>query len=187
MVDNKLKILGFAGSLRKDSLNKKLLRAAQSDCPFEAEIEIFDLIEIPLYNGDVEKAGVPQSVQTFKSKISSADAVLIGVPEYNHSIPGVLKNALDWASRPPDLVFKQKPVAMLGTSDGMTGATRSQQHMIQVLATMNAYTLYKPELIVPFGDKKFDEQGNLIDEKTKEKISVLLKELINWIGVLRKK
>ncbi len=179
-MENKLKILGFAGSLRDGSLNKKLLHAAQELSPQDAELEIFDLKDIPLFNADIEAKGDPQSVKDFKIKISEADAVLIATPEYNHSIPGVLKNALDWASRSPEKVLNKKPVAMIGTSDGITGATRSQQHLIQVLATINAYTLYKPEVIVPNGDKKFDEQGNLIDDKTKAKIATLLTELIKW-------
>ncbi len=184
-MNNKLKILGFAGSLRKESLNKKLLYAAREICPDDAELEIFDIKDIPLFNADVEAEGDPQSVKDFKNKLRQADAVLIATPEYNHSIPGVLKNALDWASRPPEKVLNKKPVAMMGTSDGMTGATRSQQHMIQVLAAMNAYTLSKPEVIVPNGDKKFDEAGNLTDDKTKSKIITLLTELINWTQKLR--
>lgn len=175
-----IKILGFAGSLRKDSLNKKLLVAAQKLCTPEATVEIFDLKDIPLYNEDVEAAGVPESVQLFKDHIAAADAVLIATPEYNHSMPAVTKNALDWASRSPNNVFNEKPVAVMGTSNGITGATRAQQHLIPVLGHLNAFLLHEPEVMVPNGNKKFDVNGNLIDEKTTTKLKELLTALNVW-------
>ena len=122
----KVKILGFAGSLRKDSYNRSLLRAALELVPEEAELEIFDLEGIPLFNQDLENQP-PEKLTEFKARIRAADAILIATPEYNYSIPGVLKNAIDCASRPyGDNAFEHKPVAMMGASIGFAGTARAQ-------------------------------------------------------------
>ena len=137
MMNGKISILGFSGSLRKGSYNKALLRAAAELAPGEANIEIFDLEGIPPYNQDIE-ASMPEKVGEFKAKIKAADALIIATPEYNFSIPGVLKNALDCASRPPaENPFKGKPVAIMGASNGMIGTARAQYHLRQTLVGLN--------------------------------------------------
>jgi chromate reductase len=144
------------------------------------EIEIFDLEGIPIYNQDLEE-NLPEKVKEFKMKISSADAILIATPEYNYSIPGVLKNAIDWASRPYGKnSFDGKPLAIMGASPGMTGTARSQYHLRQSCVFLNMYPLNRPEVMIPHAHEKFDADGNLKDEHTKKKIAQLLDELVNW-------
>src|SRR5208283_5360145 len=128
-MSEQISILGFAGSLRKDSLNRALLRAALEFVPPETKLEIFELDGIPLFNQDLESS-VPIKVQDFKNKIKAADALLIVTPEYNYSVPGVLKNAIDWASRPPgDNSFDNKPAAIMSASTGILGGARAQYHL----------------------------------------------------------
>jgi chromate reductase len=173
-------ILGFAGSLRKNSFNKSLLRAAVELCPENAKLEIFDLEGIPPFNQDFENQP-PEDVRNFKEKIRAADAVLISTPEYNYSIPGVLKNAIDWASRPyTDNAFEDKPVAVMSASTGMLGGSRAQYHLRQTFVFLSMYPINYPEVIVPFAKEKIDKDGKLTDEKTREKIRELLESLIAW-------
>jgi chromate reductase len=179
-------ILGFAGSLRKGSYNKALLRAASELVPEGAKLEIFDLEGIPPFNQDLEYR-VPQKVKEFKAKIRVADALLIATPEHNYSVPGVLKNALDWASRPyDDNSFDGKPVAIMSASPGMLGGARAQYHLRQVLVSLNAHAINRPEVIVASVEEKIDEKGNLADERTRKKIRQLLESLINWTKRLKK-
>jgi chromate reductase len=176
---NKISILGFAGSLRKGSFNKAILRAATELLPENAEIEIFDLEGIPLFNQDKEHE-YPQKVLEFKSRIKAADAILIATPEYNYSIPGVLKNAIDCASRPyGDNAFKGKPVAIMGASVGMLGTARAQYHLRQSFVFLDVYTVNSPEVMVPFAADKVDAQGRLSDPKAKELIAELIKSLVD--------
>ena len=127
-----LRILGFAGSLRKESFNRSLVRAAQELAPPNMTIDIFDLAGIPLYNGDVEAEGEPNPVAIFKQAIRAADALLIATPEYNHGVPGVMKNAIDWASRPArQAPMDGKPVGIIGASPGLTGTARGQSQLRQ--------------------------------------------------------
>jgi len=180
-------ILGFAGSLRKDSYNKALLRAAMELLPKDAKLEIFDLEGIPPFNQDLENR-LPEKVKAFKAKIRAADAILIATPEYNYSIPGVLKNAIDWASRPPgDNAFEGKPVALMSASIGMLGGARAQYHLRQVLVTLNMHPINKPEVIVTFAREKIDEKGRVTDENTRKFIRELLENLVNWTRRLRGK
>ena len=180
-----ISILGFAGSLRKGSYNRSLLRAAAELVPKGALLEIFDLEGIPPFNQDLE-AQQPEKVRDFKTKIRSADAILIATPEYNYSVPGVLKNAIDWASRPyGDNAFDGKPLALMGGSIGMLGTARAQYHLRQTLVFLNVYPLNQPEVMVPFIDKKVDETGRLTDEKTREKIGELMANLIAWTWRLK--
>ncbi|MCS7123859.1 MAG: NAD(P)H-dependent oxidoreductase [Candidatus Bathyarchaeota archaeon] len=173
-------VLGFAGSLRRGSYNKGLLRAAAELMPKNAKLEIFDLEGIPLYNQDFE-SDMPARVKEFKEKIRRADAILIATPEYNYSFPGVLKNAIDWASRPPGgNAFEGKPVAVMSASIGMLGGARAQYHLRQVLVSLNMHPINKPEVIVPLAGEKFDDKGRLIDAKTRDKIRELLESLIEW-------
>jgi chromate reductase, NAD(P)H dehydrogenase (quinone) len=178
-------ILGFAGSLRKGSYNKSLLRAAAEMVPPEVKLEIFDLEGIPPFNQDLEDQPT-ERVRELKNKIRAADALLIATPEYNYSIPGVLKNAIDNASRPHgDNAFDGKPVAIMGASIGMLGTARAQYHLRQSCVWLNMYPLNKPEVMVPLAQEKIDPSGRVIDEKTREKIMELLESLVAWTRKLR--
>ncbi|MEM2341605.1 MAG: NAD(P)H-dependent oxidoreductase [Candidatus Bathyarchaeia archaeon] len=186
-LDKPLLIVGFAGSLRKSSYNKMLLRAALELLPKNTKLEILDLNELPLFNQDLEY-NMPEVVRWFKSRIKEADALLIATPEYNSSIPGVLKNALDWASRPyKDNSLDGKPVAIMSASTGMLGGARAQTHLRQILASLNAYVVNRPEVIVNFAREKFDADGNLRDENTKTYIRQLLENLVKLAEILKAK
>jgi len=173
-------IFGFAGSLRKDSYNKALLRAAMELAPKEAKLEIFDLEGIPPFNQDLEDR-MPEKVKEFKAKIKAADAILIATPEHNYSMPGVLKNAIDWASRPyGNNSFEDKPVAIMSASTSILGGARAQYHLRQVLVSLNMHAINRPEVMVASVDEKVDEKGNLMDEKARKRIGQLLENLIKW-------
>ena len=179
-METKLKFLGFAGSLRVGSYNKALLRAATNLLPQNATLEIFDLNGIPPFNQDLEM-DMPEKVTEFKSKIREADAILIATPEYNYSIPGVLKNAIDFASRPyGDNPFDGKPVAIMSASIGMLGGARAQYHLRQVFVFLNMHPINGPEVIVTFAENKFDANGKLIDENTSKFLKQLLENLASW-------
>ena len=185
-VMGKITILGFAGSLRKDSYNKALLRAAVESAPKKVQVEVFDLEGIPPFNQDLESR-TPKRVKEFKARIRAADAVLIVTPEYNYSIPGVLKNSIDWASRPySDNAFENKPVAIMSASSGMLGGARAQYHLRQTLVFLNTHPINRPEVIVPFADEKIDEEGRVTDEKTRKRIKELLDALAAWTEKLQK-
>ncbi len=182
---SRLSILGFAGSLRKGSFNRAILRAAQELVPSEADMEIFDLAGIPLFNQDRENEPT-ERVQEFKAAIRAADALLIATPEYNYSMPGVLKNALDSASRPfGDNALSGKPLAIMGASVGMLGTARAQYHLRQSCVFLNMYPLNLPEVMVPFAQEKVDESGRLTDPTTREKIEALVRALIHWARRLK--
>jgi chromate reductase len=173
-----IRILGIAGSLRKGSYNKALLRTAIDLLPEESELEISDLEGIPLFNQDLE-AKMPLKVKEFKAKIKTADAILIATPEYNHSVPGVLKNAIDWASRPyGDNSFNGKPVALMSASIGSFGGSRAQNHLRSSLACLDTYLVDKPEVFVAFADEKIDGKGEILDEEIRRKIRELLGHLV---------
>ncbi len=179
-MDKKTHILGFAGSLRKQSYNRALLSAASEMVPENATLEIFDLEGIPPFNQDLEQQP-PEKVKEFKTKIKAADAILIVTPEYNYSIPGVLKNAIDWASRPyADNAFDGKPVAVMGASIGMLGTARAQYDLRRSFVFLNMYPMNQPEVMVPFAQEKVGSQGRVTDEKTRKKIRDLLKNLVVW-------
>jgi chromate reductase len=183
--DKTISILGIAGSLRKDSFNKALLRVAAKLVPEDARLEVFDLDGIPPFNQDLESQP-PDRVKEFKKKIKTADAILIVTPEYNYSIPGVLKNAIDSASRPHgDNAWNGKPVAVMGASIGMLGTARAQYHLRQIFVFLDMYPLNKPEVMVPFVEQKIDQNGRLTDDKTRKKIRELLVALIAWTKRLR--
>ena len=177
---DRLRILGIAGSLRKDSYNRATLRVAQQLVPVDGVIEIFDLAPIPLFNQDQEK-NPPQNVVDLKSAIRSADAILFSTPEYNYSVPGVLKNAIDWASRPfGDSAWKDKPVAIMGASPGELGSARAQYHLRQVLVSLNMHCLNTPEVMIAKASERFDSRGMLVDQKASDLIRQLLQGLIEW-------
>ena len=173
-----IKILGFAGSLRKGSYNRALLRAAAELLPPDAELETFDLEGVPGFNADLESTP-PDKIKEFKAKIKAADAVLIVTPEYNYSVPGVLKNAIDWASRPSgDSVWPGKPLALMSASTGMLGGSRAQYHLRQTFLYLDVKAVTKPEVFVTFAAQKFDESGKLTDEPTRKVVKDLLLALV---------
>jgi len=179
-MERKISLLGIAGSLRKKSYNKAILRAALGLLPENAKMDIFDLEGIPPFNQDLEEQP-PKKVKEFKEAIRSADAILIATPEYNYSIPGVLKNAIDWASRPyVENAFKGKPVAIMGASIGMLGTARAQYHLRQCLVFLDMYPINGPEVMVPFAHEKIDDSGKLTDEKAIGLIRELIKNLVDW-------
>jgi chromate reductase, NAD(P)H dehydrogenase (quinone) len=170
-------VLGIAGSLRKGSYNRALLRAAFELAPADMEVVTFDLRGLPFYDGDVETEGDPAPVAGFKEAIRRADALLIATPEYNRGIPGVLKNAIDWASRPAlGSPLAGKPVALLGASTGMGGTRNAQEQLRQVLGFPRARVL-EHQVHVPQAYTRFDTEGNLTDAGTRDAIRALLAEL----------
>jgi chromate reductase len=175
-----IKILGIAGSLRQGSYNRALLRAAVGLAPEDARLEICDLEGIPPFNADLEP-NMPAAAKEFKAKVKAADAILFVTPEYNYSIPGVLKNAIDWASRPSgDSAWAGKPAAVMSVSTGMLGGARAQYHLRQTFVFLDMHPVNRPEVMVNFAAQKFDQQGNLTDPKAKELAGDLLKALVAW-------
>ena len=177
-----LTILGIAGSLRAGSLNRALLRAAAELAPEGMTIELFDLAVVTLYNGDVEAEGDPPGVAAFKQAIAAADGVLMATPEYNHGVPGVMKNAVDWASRPPrGAPLTGKPVGIIGASPGITGAARGQSQLRQAFEFTNSYCMPQPELLVFRAHEKFDASGRLTDDATAEHLGRYLSAFVDWV------
>ena len=172
-----MKVLGISGSLRKGSYNSMALRAAQKLAPEGMSLEIADISRIPMYNDDVRAAGEPAEVAALKAQIRAADAVLLVTPEYNFSIPGVLKNTLDWMSRPPEPPFDGKAVAIMGASPGPVGTARVQYDLRKVLVFMNSFTVNKPEVFIANAPTKFNAEGELTDEATAKFIGDLLVSL----------
>ncbi|HWH17381.1 MAG TPA: NAD(P)H-dependent oxidoreductase [Allosphingosinicella sp.] len=176
-----LRILGIAGSLRRDSYNKALLRAAKELAPADMGIEIFDLAGVPLYNGDVEAEGDPEAVAAMKEAIREADGVLLATPEYNHGVPAVMKNAVDWASRPPrQAALNGKPVAIMGASPGITGTARGQSQLRQAFEFTNSFCMPQPELLLFKAHEKFDSEGRLTDEVTRRFLGQFLAAFAAW-------
>jgi chromate reductase, NAD(P)H dehydrogenase (quinone) len=164
---HEISALAFAGSLRVNSYNRALLRAAADYAPSGMRIEIFDIASLPLYNGDVEAAGDPEPVVLFKRAIQAADAVLMATPEYNHGVPGVMKNAVDWASRPArSNPLWEKPVGIIGASPGQVGTARAQSQLRQAFAFTNSPCMGQPEILVFRAHEKFGADGPLADEET---------------------
>jgi chromate reductase, NAD(P)H dehydrogenase (quinone) len=177
---NKVRILGIAGGLRKDSYNKAALRAAVELVPEGAEIEIFDLDGIPGFNQD-EEQNPPAKIVELKQKIRDADAVLFVTPEYNYSVPGVLKNAIDWASRPYGMsAWDGKPAAIMGATIGTGGTARAQYHLRQMMVFLNMFPINRPEVMIMNAAERFDGDGNLTHEKTRDFIRDLLQSLVDW-------
>ncbi len=178
-------ILGIAGSLRRQSYNRAVLRAAQRLVPADVTLDIFELDGIPPFNEDDEHQ-LPAKVIELKKRVRGADAVLIVTPEYNYSIPGVLKNAIDWGSRPyGDNVWTEKPVAIMGASIGRFGTARAQYHLRQVLLSLNMRPINRPEGMIGNAAAHFDADGNLTDETTRGLIRQLLDNLVHWARGLR--
>lgn len=180
-----IRILGISGSLRKGSYNSAAIKIAAGLMPAGSSLEIFDISGIPLYNEDVKAQGLPASVQAFRDKIKSADGLLFSTPEYNYSISGVLKNAIDWASRPPEQPFNEKPVAIMGAAGGNFGTARAQYHLRQIGVFLNMRFVNKPEVMIAAAHTKFDAAGNLSDETAKGLIKDLMAELVTWAKRLK--
>ena len=175
-----VRILGIAGSLRRESYNRGALRAAQQLIPEGATLDVFELDGIPGFNQDQEQ-NPPEKVAELKRRIVEADAILFVTPEYNYSIPGVLKNAIDWASRPyGESAWNGKPAAIMGASIGGIATARAQYHLRQIMVFLNMFPLNQPEVMIGNAAERFDAQGNLTDDTTKEYIRKLLENLVQW-------
>jgi chromate reductase len=184
-MERTLKILGIAGSLRQGSYNRYALEAAQKIMPDGATLEIFGLEGIPPYNQDLENPP-PSTVAELKSRIRAADAILFATPEYNYSVSGVLKNAIDWASRPKgESAWNGKPAGIMGASPSSLGTARAQYHLRQIFVTLNMHALNAPEVMIANAPDKFDDQGNLTDAITLERIRIFLRALAVWTRRLK--
>lgn len=175
-----IRILGIAGSLRRESYNRSALSAATQLTPEDVTIEIFELDGIPAFNQDQER-NPPAKVTELKERIQEADAILFVTPEYNYSVPGVLKNAIDWASRPyGESAWNGKPVAIMGASVGTLGTARAQYHLRQMFVFLNMFPINQPEVMISNAAERFDAEGNLTDETSKDLIRKLLSSLAEW-------
>jgi len=175
------RILGFAGSLRRASYNRGLIRAASELAPTGIVVDIFDLAGIPLYNQDVEDAGEPPSVVALKRAIAEADALLVATPEYNHGVPGVLKNAIDWASRPRiTSPLRDKAVAVVGASPGQGSTARAQAQLRDAFVFTGACVMPQPELLIAAAASHFDDDGNLTDPAMRASLLELVEALRSW-------
>ena len=175
-----IRLLGIAGSLRRGSYNRAALRAATTLVPEGATLETFDLAGIPGFNED-DEGTPPATVVGLKRSIRAADAVLIVTAEYNYSVPGVLKNAIDWASRPyGDSAWSGKPAAIMGASVGNIGTARAQYHLRQIFVFLNMFPINQPELMIGNAATRFDGDGNLTDDTTRQRIRELLRSLVDW-------
>jgi chromate reductase len=184
-MNNPTRILGIAGSLRRQSYNRKALRAATQLVPPGAALETFELDGIPGFNEDLEQTP-PAQVVELKQRIRAADAILFVTPEYNFSIPGVLKNAIDWASRPyGDSAWDGKPAAIMGASVGAFGTVRAQYHLRQMLVFLNMHAVNQPEVMIGRASERFDKDGNLVDEASTKLVRQLLANLVEWTARLR--
>jgi chromate reductase, NAD(P)H dehydrogenase (quinone) len=174
----KIKVAAISGSLRKGSYNTAILHAAEELMPDGMSLEILDISLLPFYNADVEKAGDPAAVKLFKDKISKADALLIATPEYNYSVPGILKNAIDWASRPTrKSPLWGKPVAIMGASTSAFGTVRAQLHLRDMCLYNDMPIVRNPEVLIMKAEEKFDKQGKLTDKDSREFIRKLMASL----------
>jgi chromate reductase, NAD(P)H dehydrogenase (quinone) len=176
------RILGLAGSLRQASFHRGIVRAAHEVTPEWMSCEGFDLARIPYFNQDVEDQGNPESVKELREKIRAYDAVLIATPEYDYAIPGVLTAALDWAlrSRYDPTPFRHKPVGIVGASPGGGGTARGQMVLRQILLHPPAYVMPEPQMLIAFSRQKFDENGDLVDEETRDRLRRFLSALVEW-------
>jgi chromate reductase, NAD(P)H dehydrogenase (quinone) len=180
MSDSGISVLGICGSLRKASYNTAALRTAIALKPAAMSVTVADISQIPPYNEDVRAQGFPPPVETLRRQIAAADALLFACPEYNYSMSGVLKNAIDWASRPPDQPFAGKPCAIIGAAAGMAGSARAQYDLRRSCVFLDMHPLNKPEVLIGQAQTKFDAEGNLLDEVAKNLIRDLMAALVGW-------
>ena len=175
-------VLALPGSLRRGSFNRLLLQAAAANAPPGLRVEVYDeLASVPLFSEDVEAETVPAGVERLRERVEQADAVLIATPEYNQSIPGVLKNAIDWLSRPPREVLIGKPMAVIGATAGRWGTRLAQSHLRHVLYATEALVMPQPSLFVAGASNLFDGAGRLVDEQTAQSLRELLAAFDSWI------
>lgn len=175
---DKVKILGIAGSLRSGSYNRLALKAAQELLPDGAELELIELHGIPVFNQD-DELSPPAAVLEFKRRIAAADAILFATPEYNYSISGALKNAIDWASRPyGKSAWQGKPAAVMGASTGSLGTARAQYHLRQILVAQDMPVVNQPEVMIGGAEQRFDSDGRLVDAASRKLIQALLAALV---------
>lgn len=178
-----IRVAGIAGSLREGSLNKGLLRAAVELAPPGMEIRIYGRLgDIPPYNDDVFQKGDPEPAADLKAFIGGCDALLIVTPEYNYGVPGVLKNAIDWASRPSGKsVLNQRPTALMGCSSGLGGTIRAQHALRQTFVFTDTYVMLQPEIKIPSAAPLFDRSAKLIDENTRQHVKNFLAAFAKWV------
>lgn len=173
-------IVALAGSIRRESITRVLLETAQAVAPENLSITLFPLNDIPIYNNDIEvEEGFPESVQALRQAIEQSDGLILGTPEYNGSVPGVLKNSIDWASRQG--LLAKRPVATMGGSPGSLGATKAQEHLRQICLHLGMYVLPRPTIAVPRLPQKI-ENGVLTDEATREFVAKQMVAFAEWIG-----
>lgn len=180
---DKIKIVALPGSLRKGSLHRKLLHALQPLAPENVEIDVFELDDVPLYNSDVEKDGFPESVQALRDKIEASDGIILATPEYNGAMSGVIKNAVDWASRQG--LLRKRPVTIISGSPGSLGATKGQESLRAVVNHIGMYLLPRPSLAIPKLDDKLVD-GTLADERTQKFVREWLESFSKWVVQLNK-
>jgi len=177
-------VVAFAGSLRRGSYNRALLRETKELAPPALHMVIYELDGIPLYNADIEAVGAPPGVAQLRRAVRESDALLIATPEYNHGVPGVLKNTIDWLSRPPrDNALDGKVAALIGASPGMTGTARGQAQLRQALGATNTYALLQPEVLVARAHEKFDADGRLTDQATRDVLATFLQRFVDLIAL----
>lgn len=182
-----LNVLGVSGSLRKGSFNTMLLHAARELAPAGMSITLYDLAPMPMYNDDVRLgSGYPAEAQKFRDAIAASDAILFASPEYNYSVSGVLKNAIDWASRPPNMPFDGKTAAIVGASGGALGTSRSQRDLRWILSGLNVYVVNLPHVYIGPAAQKFDQAGKLTDQASRDFMKQLLENLADLTSRLRK-
>jgi len=177
-----LHVVGISGSLRRASFNSALLLAARELAPPELIIEVHELGSIPLFNLDLETDGAPVGVEELRGAVRRADGLLLVTPEYNHGVPGVLKNAIDWLSQPlRQSALDGKPTALMGASTGLSGTARSQSQLRQAFVLTNSPVMQQPEVLVGRAHEKFDAAGRLTDQLTREFVAEFLKRLAQWL------
>ena len=181
-----MKVLGISGSLRKASFNTAALRACRELMPQGMTLEIAEIGDLPMFNQDVFDAGIPEAAKRFRAEVTAADGVLIASPEYNFSLSAALKNAIDWASRPPSQSWQDKPVAIFSVSQGPLGGARVQYDLRRILGQLWAHVLPRPEVFIGSAPSKFDAQGKLTDEATRKFLGELLAGFAPWINRMRK-
>ena len=182
-----MKVLGISGSLRKHSFNTAALRACRELLPQGMTLEIAEIGDLPMFNQDVFDAGLPESVKRFRAEVAAADGVLLACPEYNFSLTAALKNAIDWASRPPNQSWQEKPVAIFSCSQGPLGGARVQYDVRRILGQLWAHVLPRPEVFIGSAPGKFDKDGRLVDETSRKFLGELLAGFGPWITRMQRK
>lgn len=178
-------VVAISGSLRRASYNSAALRAARDVMPDGMTMEIVGIGALPLYNEDARVDGDPASVIALRERIATAHAILIATPEYNFSVPGVLKNAIDWISRVPELPFNDKPLGIIGASTGILGTGRAQYHLRQMAVFLNMHVMNKPEVFIARAQEKFDADGRLTDDRTREFLRTFMAAFAVWARRMR--